>query len=329
MKGVSPKDPAWKAVRAVVRGNLDEAASAAARLSAAGDPEALHDVRVAVRHLRVVMKAYAPDLKPGVPKGLRDAFSALASMTTDARDAEVFVAWLRKRVGRLAVARRPAAQWLIQLAEIRLQAAYRSLRRLVPKAVAMIEPVLRAGLAIPPRAGRNPAAESFESRSARIIAKQAEELVAAIDKVRGPTDDDPAHEARIAAKKVRYLLEPAVGPRGTSVIKPMKDLQSRLGDLHDLAGVAAQVAHARRGRSKDPALAPTAARIAAIPFITALAAREHDALFRRIREEFLSPPRAWLRPLRAWIRRHEASVRAESGRLKPAVRLLRQVHSPG
>src|SRR5262249_22935930 len=50
-------DPAPKAVRAIVRTHLDAAVEAAGRLSRSADPEALHDVRVAIRRLRVVLKA--------------------------------------------------------------------------------------------------------------------------------------------------------------------------------------------------------------------------------------------------------------------------------
>ncbi len=59
-------------------------------------------------------------------------------------------------------------------------------------------------------------------------------------------DEREGHRARIEAKRLRYLLEPAApaldGAKAT--VARLKGLQDRLGDLHDLQLLAVEVAQA-------------------------------------------------------------------------------------
>src|SRR5581483_5995178 len=51
-----------------------------------------------------------------------------------------------------------------------------------------------------------------------------------------PEAAEEIHQVRIAAKKLRYLLEilaPTLGAAGTRLVKDLKGLQDRLGDFHD------------------------------------------------------------------------------------------------
>jgi CHAD domain-containing protein len=60
----------------------------------------------------------------------------------------------------------------------------------------------------------------------------------------GPENERGAHAARIAAKRLRYLLEPLVrrAPRGKSLIGRLKELQDVLGDLHDVQILSQEIA---------------------------------------------------------------------------------------
>src|SRR5262245_13624220 len=203
MERPGPSDPVTKAARGVVRGHLDAALSASARLSDVTDIEALHDCRVALRRLRVALKAYGPVLKPGVPKDLRKAVSILAGETGPARDVEVFIDWLAAKLLRLLRTWQGPARKLGEKAVARRDALYRRLRRVIPKVLAMIEPLLRAGLSVGAR--QQGPEQTFGEFTARRVEEQVKELVAALEKVTGPEDDERAHRARIAAKKVRYL----------------------------------------------------------------------------------------------------------------------------
>ncbi|HEV7784923.1 MAG TPA: CHAD domain-containing protein, partial [Thermoanaerobaculia bacterium] len=72
--------------------------------------------------------------------------------------------------------------------------------------------------------------------TAQILRDQVAELEAKLAKVRHAGDVDEAHQSRISAKRVRYLLEPFAAELpedGAAVVKRFKALQDLLGDLHD------------------------------------------------------------------------------------------------
>ena len=73
-------------------------------------------------------------------------------------------------------------------------------------------------------------------------------------------DEKEAHEARISAKRLRYLLEPLLDelPAAAPLVKRLKALQDMLGELHDahvleteLAGRGGRRGRARRRLSSD------------------------------------------------------------------------------
>jgi CHAD domain-containing protein len=305
MQPIAPTTPASQAVRARLTAVLDEAVVAAARLSGSGDPEALHDVRVALRRLRVLLRAYESELHHAVPGWLAEDVAALAGRTGAARDLEVFEEWLAAKAKRLPLARRSTARWLLAKVEERKNVAYRGLRRLVPRGVAALEPLLRAGLEYRPPAGesKGASARTFRALTARRALKRLEDLLAALGKVRTVDDDDVAHRARISAKKLRYILEPAVSARSPRLIKGIKALQDDFGRFHDLDVARIRIRAARRAKADDGGPAP-AARLAGLDVLLALAEREKAALFDEIRRLWLTGSPARLAPVRRWIGIH-------------------------
>src|SRR6266511_1744489 len=99
--------PAVLATSAVALAYLDDAVAAAARLGDRNDAEALHDFRVAIRRLRVAVRAY-PGLHESVPWKQRRRLRKLARATNPGRDAEVQLAWFRVHSQRLTTAERVA-----------------------------------------------------------------------------------------------------------------------------------------------------------------------------------------------------------------------------
>src|SRR6267143_515138 len=99
--------PAVQGACAVALAYLDDARAAAALIAGGSDREALHAFRVAIRRLRVTVRAY-PGLHEGVSRKQRRRLRKLVRATNPARDAEVQLAWLRDRSRRFTPAERTA-----------------------------------------------------------------------------------------------------------------------------------------------------------------------------------------------------------------------------
>jgi CHAD domain len=71
----------------------------------------------------------------------------------------------------------------------------------------------------------------------RIVATRVDELASFIPKALDPAEVKALHDMRIAAKRLRYILEvaaePCFGAYAQTAIKRTKDLQDLLGELHD------------------------------------------------------------------------------------------------
>jgi hypothetical protein len=76
-------------------------------------------------------------------------------------------------------------------------------------------------------------ADNFE----RIVATRLDELCSFAPRALDPARVKALHDMRIAAKRLRYILEvgaePCFGPYATTAIKRAKELQDLLGELHD------------------------------------------------------------------------------------------------
>jgi hypothetical protein len=71
----------------------------------------------------------------------------------------------------------------------------------------------------------------------RIVATRLDELCSFVPRALDPARVKALHDMRIAAKRLRYILEvaaePCFGPYATTAIRRTKDLQDLLGELHD------------------------------------------------------------------------------------------------
>jgi hypothetical protein len=71
----------------------------------------------------------------------------------------------------------------------------------------------------------------------RIVATRLDELCSFVPRALDPARVKALHDMRIAAKRLRYILEvgaePCFGPYAQTAIKRAKDLQDLLGELHD------------------------------------------------------------------------------------------------
>jgi CHAD domain-containing protein/CYTH domain-containing protein len=248
--------PVERAAREVALRLLAEADKERQRLGKEDDPEALHDFRVAVRRLRSWLKSFKDPLKDSVKGKHRDSLREIARATNPGRDAEVHIQWLRERPALFRLRRREGTEWLIARLESEYESAARSLAEVVEKDFTALHRTLADRLDVYPRRVRCPPGEtSFAAAAADRIRAQAAELRVHVEEVKDPSDVEKAHATRIAAKHLRYLLEPVTGDAhaAQALIDRLKDLQDVLGALHDAHVFGSQVAAALMASAAEQA----------------------------------------------------------------------------
>jgi CHAD domain len=104
---------------------------------------------------------------------------------------------------------------------------------------------------------------SLAESALRIVAVRLDELRSFSTAVRDPAAVTELHDMRIAAKRLRYILEmtaPALGPAARQGAKDARKLQDALGEIHDCDEFAPRVeAHIARLRAEDTAVVRAAA----------------------------------------------------------------------
>jgi CHAD domain-containing protein len=226
--------PPEEGARLIALSWLDQAAAAFPRLQDPADTEALHDFRVGLRRLRSCLRSYRAYLEESLPKKLRRRLRDLAASTGPGRDTEVQIEWLRGRSRHLSSYHRAGLAWILGRLEERMRAANEEMSASLPKEFPRIEKDLRdrlstyrteIHLALP--------SSTLAEATAGILRRQATELESHLALVDGPEDEHESHEARISAKRLRYLLEPFDLPEAAALVKRVKKLQDLLGELHD------------------------------------------------------------------------------------------------
>jgi hypothetical protein len=95
----------------------------------------------------------------------------------------------------------------------------------------------------------------FADNARRIVTVRLDELYALTPKALDVERPKKLHDLRIAAKRLRYVLEiarPALGTGATDGVRTAKALQTLLGEIHDCDEMLPRVhAHAARLRAED------------------------------------------------------------------------------
>ncbi len=238
-------EPAQRAAREIALARLEIVSAARQRLGG-DDPAALHDVRVALRRLRSWLNAYRPALDDTVRRKSRRTFTRLARATNVARDAEVALAWLEAQRdlpqpalrGHRDLVDRVTAERMASAREVDEYLAAR-----LPKAVARLERQLGSyWLRIP--VGASAVEVPMYALTARLLRSHAKAFSRAVKRARSVGDIGAAHAARIAGKRLRYLLEPLdADARVAELVARVTALQDRLGEYHDAQLLADRILH--------------------------------------------------------------------------------------
>jgi CHAD domain-containing protein len=216
-----------------------------------GDPEAVHQARVAVRRLRSDLRTFAPLMLPGWSDPLRDELRWIGGELGRVRDAEVLAEEVELAVARLPEEDRAAGADLV--ADLRTDIV-RAREHLLdsmrsPRYVELLEHLVRVSrrpMLLP--AADQPARQVLPG----LVARPWRRLRRDARRLRGGAADVELHQLRIRAKRARYAAEagaPVLGRRAAAFARAVARLQDVLGTHHD-AVVAAERLRAMAGTGR-------------------------------------------------------------------------------
>lgn len=241
-------EPVELAVRRLALSLLNDAAKARNRLSDPQDADALHAFRVSVRRLRTCLQSYRDHLDKRVSKKLCKRLAELTDATNAGRDAQVHVQWLGRQLARrrLAALARSGIRLMLDELEARQEQTHQksaqSIADQFPDLADKLCQRLSRGRKAP-RLDRDGDALSFAAVTGAILQSHATELQARLAQLSSPDDQEAAHDARLTAKRLRYLIEPLRKELhgGRDVVRHFKQLQDLLGELRDMQTLWDQV----------------------------------------------------------------------------------------
>jgi CHAD domain-containing protein len=224
-----------EAARLIALWRLGALVEARPRLEQAGDGEAVHDVRVALRKLRSCLRSHRDLLAGAVRKKTRNTLREIAHASGPARDAEVQLEWLATQP-EPSDEERAGVAWLKSRLTDQYEEGGIELRRAFDHRFAKVQEVLELRLSLFVDAVAPGVAPTFREAAMVAVHAHLHELEAALDAaVLLANDMEANHQARIVGKRARYLLEPLIDPLPSwkPVSDLLKSLQEVLGELHD------------------------------------------------------------------------------------------------
>lgn len=241
--------PACSSARTLARQYLLKVLEEAARLEvqAEEDPEAVHDFRVALRRLRSWLRAFRPFLDDTLTKPSLRELQLLSRIAGETRDLQVECASLRE----LGKATNPSVAGEALRIERRIARhearARSSLNRKIVGRLSRAAATLAAEL----RDGELHTGTPMAVALAQLLMESLEQVETSLKRIKRVAHFEQAHQARIAVKRLRYLLEAFGGTSrlaATAVLR-LTELQDEYGRLHDAQVLARDIGKHRAGRA--------------------------------------------------------------------------------
>jgi CHAD domain-containing protein len=215
-------------------------------------PRDLHQLRVAARRLRSVLKTAAPVLDQGWVERLREELSWLGGELGPARDLDVLLDHLREEVGTLSPRDRRALRPVLKKLESERETAQeRVLTALRSERYLGLLASLEGASAAPPAGDTGASLED----AARAEFDRLRKAMAALN---DSPSDEALHRARIKGKRARYaaeLLEPARGKAMTRLVERAKQFQDVAGEHQDAVVAEGRIRDLAAGSRAPAALA--------------------------------------------------------------------------
>jgi inorganic triphosphatase YgiF len=258
------------AFQAIARNTLVQIAANGVVLREADSVEAVHQLRVAVRRLRSAISTFNAVTDDDHAEAIKAELKWLAGACDEARDLDVFAesaaALVDPTLDLSALA--PVVEAARARAHAKACAAVASgrFRDLVLDTTAWVE--TGAWLTLGGKASAKRRDLPADRFAAKALDRRRKALMKLAADLKG-VDDEARHEARIAAKKLRYAAEafaPLFDADAKPFIKAIKGLQEELGALNDVAVAAELIGRLRlKGAALAAARSLLTAREAAKP----------------------------------------------------------------
>ena len=290
-------EPAIEALRVIIEETLDHLlANQPAAL--AGDPEGVHQVRVAVRRVRSALRLFFPHLESHAKRLFEDELRHAGETIGEARDWDVFCDEIMAKVSETPEARKFSEMMKLP-AEARRAAAHQTCVRQLQ------DPSFRAlvlGLAAWMEEGREDSGQVGDDGLKRDIGDIAGNLLDRLEAkatkrgraVRPDALPTELHPLRKSLKKLRYsveFLESIFPPKkAKQFLRHLKKLQEALGEIND----AAMATRLAEGLAADRHL-ELAPSVAAISLSRGRAAQDAMKALAKKWQAYLDEPRFWRR----------------------------------
>ncbi|MBB6376342.1 CHAD domain-containing protein [Pseudonocardia eucalypti] len=204
-------------------------------------PDAVHQMRVAARRMRSALRGFGRVLDPERTRPISDELRWMAGELADARDSEV----MAERFGELLdglpdeLKLGPVkAQLEREFGSRQADARTRAIAALDSRRYLDLHHAIDELLADPPLTGkaRRPAAKELPEGVDKAFRRLKSRMDQLVDLGPGLERDEALHEARKAAKRLRYATEVAgssLGGRADRLRQRLKEVQELLGDHQD------------------------------------------------------------------------------------------------
>jgi CHAD domain-containing protein/CYTH domain-containing protein len=229
--------PAEEAARLIALSLLRNLIEQRPRVDDLTDTEALHDFRVALRRLTTALNSYRRSLDSSVTKRSRKRLRRLGQSSRESRDLEVHIHWALAQEAELSSEQHIGLRWHLARLERRKHewdAAWRAdvARRFPVLARELQDQLEFYRLRVEAKPSRRWLAAEMIGRQVLRSGAEVERRLAKLGLEPSPR---AAHRTRLAAKALRYLLEPIA--RQMEVAPPLLErltrLQQQLGELTD------------------------------------------------------------------------------------------------
>ncbi|MBZ5513385.1 MAG: CHAD domain-containing protein [Acidobacteriia bacterium] len=239
-----PFDP-WRKVRKLALRQLDRFVSLEPKVLRGDDPDAIHDLRVASRRLQQVLDLLYPAPRAAEVRKLRRKIRRSRGALGEVRNCDVQLQRVEGILARKRTARRKIWEAVRHyLRERRAENFEKAVRKLSKINLAVFYVHLK-DLLVPGGTGRatpqadrtpTPAAEEFGTRVTQSLEGVWQRFEAQVSRSDQDSSASVIHAVRIAAKRLRYLIEVihAFNVSGSgSTLAWLRSLQQHLGNWHD------------------------------------------------------------------------------------------------